>query len=206
METIRVAFVLAALNDLEVCAADISTAFLYGKTREKVFIRAGPEFGKNAGKVHLIDKGLYGLQSSSARFHDKLASSLRALGFKPCKADYDLWMRDKGDHYKYIAVYVDDLLVFSKDAMAIIETIRNEYDLKGVGSPEYYLGGDVDMMTNNPSTKDIDGIMKVGHDEKDKHLNVQWLRHNVKTVFSARIYIKNTIQRLERMMDRTFKQ
>lgn len=41
-------------------------------------------------------------------------------------------MRDKGDHYEYIAVYVDDLLVFSKDAMSIIETIRNEYDLKGV--------------------------------------------------------------------------
>ena len=115
-------------------------------------------------------------------------------------------MRDKGDYYEYIAVYVDDLLVFSKDAMAIIETIRNEYDLKGVGSPEYYLGGDVDMMTNNPSTKDIDGIMEVGHDEKDKHLNVQWLRHNVKTAFSARTYIKNTIQRLERMMDRTFSQ
>ena len=70
METIRVAFVLAALNDLEVCAADISTAFLYGKTREKVYICAGPEFGKNSGKVHLIDKELYGLQSSSARFHD----------------------------------------------------------------------------------------------------------------------------------------
>lgn len=61
METIRVAFVLAALNDLEICATDISTAFLYDKTREKVLICAGPEFGKNTGKVHLIDKGLYGL-------------------------------------------------------------------------------------------------------------------------------------------------
>ena len=35
---------------------------------------------------------------------------------------------------------------------------------------------------------------------------MQWLRHNVKTAFSARTYIKNTIQRLERMMDRTFSQ
>jgi len=32
METVRTAFVLGALNNLEVCAADISTAFLYGKT------------------------------------------------------------------------------------------------------------------------------------------------------------------------------
>ena len=32
MDTIQMAFVLAAMNNLEVCAADISTAFLYGKT------------------------------------------------------------------------------------------------------------------------------------------------------------------------------
>ena len=113
METIRVAFVLAALNNLDVCAADISTAFLHGKTKEKVFVRAGKEFGIHHGKRMLIDKGLYGLQSSAARFHDKLASRLQNMNFKPCKANYDLWIRDKGDHYEYLAVYVDDLLVFS---------------------------------------------------------------------------------------------
>ena len=84
--------------------------------------------------------------------------------------------------------------------MKIIETIRTEYDLKGVGAPEYYLGGDVDMMNSAPSTKEVDGTLEVDHDEKDKHLNVKWLRHNVKTAFSARTYIKNTIERLERMM------
>ena len=29
----------------------------------------------------------------------------------------------------------------SKDPMKIIEEIKNEYDLKRVGKPEYYLGG-----------------------------------------------------------------
>ena len=38
METIRVTFVLAVLNNLDVCAADISTAFLHGKTKEKVCV------------------------------------------------------------------------------------------------------------------------------------------------------------------------
>ena len=50
METIRTAFVLASLNNLEVCAADVSTAFLYGKTREKFYVIAGDEFGENKGK------------------------------------------------------------------------------------------------------------------------------------------------------------
>ena len=50
METIRMAFVLASMNDLEVCAADISTAFLYGNTRGKVYVITGPEFGVNVEK------------------------------------------------------------------------------------------------------------------------------------------------------------
>ena len=62
------------------------------------------------------------------------------MGFKPCKADHDLWMRDKGDHWEYIATYVDDLLVFSKRPMKILDKIRETYDLKGVGAPEYYIG------------------------------------------------------------------
>ena len=44
----------------------------------------------------LIDKGLYGLASSAARFHDNLAATLRKMNFLPSKADNDLWMRRKG--------------------------------------------------------------------------------------------------------------
>ncbi len=72
MEAIRTGFLLATLNNLQVCAADIGNAFLYGKTREQVYIVAGPEFGENKGKPLIIDKGLYGLKSSSARFMNTL--------------------------------------------------------------------------------------------------------------------------------------
>ena len=55
----------------------------------------------------LIDKGLYGLASSAARFHDELSSTLRKLGFVPSKADYDLWMRISE---KYIIAHVPESL------------------------------------------------------------------------------------------------
>ena len=61
----------------------------------------------------IIDKGLYGLKSSSARFHEHLSAKLRSMGFRPSKADHDLWLRPKDDHYEYIATYVDDILAFS---------------------------------------------------------------------------------------------
>ena len=87
-----------------------------------------------------------------ARWHEALSDKLRLLGFKPSKADPDLWIRDAGDHYEYIAVYSDDLLVFSKQPIAILKGLEALFPLKGVGEPEFYLGGDVDIIkTKNGS-------------------------------------------------------
>ena len=64
---------------------------------------------------------------------------LYKLGFKPSKADADLWMREAGDHYKYIGKYSDDLLVMSKNPMGILNKLMKPvgpYKLKGVGLPE----------------------------------------------------------------------
>ena len=89
----------------------------------------------------LIDKALYGLKSSSARFHEHLSATLISMGYKPSKADYDLWMKDRGDHYEYLARYVDDVIMFSKNPMEVIQELRRTYIMKGVGKPQYYLGG-----------------------------------------------------------------
>jgi hypothetical protein len=52
MEAVRLGFILARMNGL-VCAGDVGNAFLYGKTREKVFVIAGEEFGKTLAKEWL---------------------------------------------------------------------------------------------------------------------------------------------------------
>ena len=74
-------------------------------------------------------------------------------------------MKQNGDHFEYIATYVDDLLVFSKDPMNIIKEIKTDYDLKGVGKPEYYLGG------NFYIAKDVDSLKEVDNDDKNHHLS-----------------------------------
>ena len=92
----------------------------------------------------VIFKALYGLRTSGARFHERLADALRAEGFTASYADPDLWLRDGGDVYEYICVYVDDLMAIMKHPDAFYETLVNKYKfkLKGVGPPEYHLGGD----------------------------------------------------------------
>ena len=59
--------------------------------------------------------------------------------------DPEIWMKDCGSHYEYIVVWVDDLLVMSKDPMSIIEDLRKEFKIQSVGHPEYFLGADFKM-------------------------------------------------------------
>jgi hypothetical protein len=91
MDTVRIGFFLGELYRLSCCACDIGNVILYGKTKEKVYTTASPEFeSKLHGKNLIIDKSLYGLKTSAARFHEYLSESLLRLGFKKTKHDPDL--------------------------------------------------------------------------------------------------------------------
>ena len=160
------AFVLGAMNHLEVCAADISTAFLCWTTREKVHVIAGPEFGKHAGKQMITEKGLHGLKSSSTRFHEHLSAHLRKMGFVPSKADFDLWMRPKDDHCECVSTCVDDVLAFSHDRMAAIKEIQDTHELKGISKPEHCLGGNYHTI-DGLVPKEVDRLRDVDHEEKE---------------------------------------
>jgi hypothetical protein len=101
MDTLRIRFFFRELYGLSCCACNIGNAFLYGKTK-KVYITDGPEFGASLhGKNMIIDKSLYEIKTSAARFHEHLRESLLRLDFKKSKNDPDLWMVDKSSHYEY---------------------------------------------------------------------------------------------------------
>ena len=62
MDTVRTGLFLGELNGLKCYAGDISSAYLHGITKEKIYIIAGPEFGENEGCIMIIYKSLYGLK------------------------------------------------------------------------------------------------------------------------------------------------
>jgi len=59
-DSVRIYLALAALNDLELLSGDIENAYLTAPCREKVWLKAGPEFGGLEGKTLIIQKALYG--------------------------------------------------------------------------------------------------------------------------------------------------
>ena len=46
-ESVRIAFTIAALNDLDILMADIGNAYLKADCRDKIWMIAGPKFGVN---------------------------------------------------------------------------------------------------------------------------------------------------------------
>jgi hypothetical protein len=135
----------AELNDLELWATDIGSAYLEALTSEKVYIIAGPEFGKREGHILVIHKALYGLRSSGACWHDKFSDCLRDMGFQPCKAEPDIWLRRNGDIYEYIAVYVDDLALALVKPQEFVDTLlqtKYKFKFKGTGPITFHLGMD----------------------------------------------------------------
>jgi Reverse transcriptase (RNA-dependent DNA polymerase) len=97
-DSIRIALMHVALNDLRVLIRDIQGAYLYAKTEELIWTTCAPEFVSDEGRPAKIVKALYGLTSSRARWQEKMASTLRDLGYTSCKADPDVWILDANHH------------------------------------------------------------------------------------------------------------
>ena len=97
-----------------------------------------------------------------------------------------------------MATYVDDILVFLREPMTIIAEIQKKFTLKDIGKPEYYLGG------NFHTIKNID-LKEVDNDTKGHHLSSKWLKEDVRTAFSARTYVQQSVSKLETMMGYEFR-
>ncbi len=109
-DSVRIVFLITALNDLEILSGDVGNAYLQAPVREKVHTTAGPEFGpNNVGKTVIVVRAMYRLKSSGAAWHEKFSETLRSMDFRPSLADPDVWLRpatkDSGlEYYEYILV------------------------------------------------------------------------------------------------------
>ncbi len=151
-DSVRIAFLLAALNDLSVLSADIQGAYLNAPCKEKVYTICGHEFGiENVGRVAVIKMALYGLKTSAFAWREHLSETLcSSLEFKHCYADNDVWLRpatkkDGFEYYEMVLVHTDDLLCLSENPDLILNQLNQHYLLKegSVGKPTTYLGAKV---------------------------------------------------------------
>ncbi|GFH48994.1 gag-pol polyprotein [Chaetoceros tenuissimus] len=122
-------------------------------TKEKCFIKCGPEFGDRHGCITLIVKALYGLRTSAEHFHSLLADFLRGLGFTPSKFDRDVWLCRRiggkksdldvqNDGYDYICTHVNNFKIVAQKPEHLLKKIQEYFLVKEHGPLKYYLGND----------------------------------------------------------------
>ena len=135
-ETVRIALMIATLNDLEVKLGNILNAYIQAPIKEKVWTALGLEFCRDAGKTTVIVRALYGLQSAGAAFRSHLVKCMESLRYESCEADPDLWLKpetrpeDGVQYYSYLLCYVDDILCIHHNADTMLEWLHKSFPLK----------------------------------------------------------------------------
>ena len=142
--SVRILHVIAHKAGLKQLVGDVGNAYVNADTNEKVYARAGPEFGALEGRIIIIKKALYGLATSGERWHKHFADSLLSLGFQPTRYDRDVWLRKYKNQksYEYICIHVDDFCITSKDPETVMSSIKAIYNVKSSGNLDYFLGND----------------------------------------------------------------
>jgi hypothetical protein len=175
-DSVRLAFLIACLNDLDVLAGDVTNACLNALCREKIWFGGGVKTGEDRGKVLIVTRALYGLKSSGAAWCAGLATTLRNMDFTLSQADPGVWIRSAATHYDMVLVYVDDILVFAKDPKTTMNELGKLYELKpeSIHKPDIYLGANMEK--------------------------VQLPDGKVKWSMSSKTYVKNAIRVVEALI------
>ena len=109
-EAIHFLLAHAALEDWEIEALDIKTAFLYGKLNEEIYMEQPEGFVKKGqeGQVCRLLKAIYGLKQASQIWNEKLHKTLLANGFRHTRSDARVYVHDQWE--MILIVYVIDFL------------------------------------------------------------------------------------------------
>jgi len=114
--SVRLVMIMADHMHLSVMSGDVCNSFLNSPSKEKIWSRAGPEFGEKEGCIFTIKKAIYGTRTAAKAFHDIFADCLRRMDFLPTRADQYLWYIKSKDYnrYDYITTHIDDFMIASK--------------------------------------------------------------------------------------------
>ena len=146
-QSLRLLLAISVNENLKMHHIDISTAFLYGEIDEEVYIEP-PEGIKDTLEENVVlklNKALYGLKQASRSWNKTLVNFLNELGFRQLKSDTCIFYNET----LIIAIYVDDIIILSKDIVMIEEFKRQislKFKTKDLGKLRYVLGISIEQI------------------------------------------------------------
>lgn len=141
--TLRFLIALAAKHNLEIRQLDAVTAFLNGELKEDIYMNQPIEFSDGTKQVCKLQKSLYGLKQASRIWNETLNSVLVKFGLKRNEADQCVYHRIEGQSIIIVAVYVDDVVIFSNHKQwenELCSTLSSNFRMKDLGEAKQVLG------------------------------------------------------------------
>jgi hypothetical protein len=144
-ETIRLLLATGALENWDIEALDVKTAFLYGDLDEEIYMQQPEGFiikGQER-KVYKLKKAIYGLKQASHAWNKQADKSLKSLGFKRCLSDSGIYVRGQKDDITICVINVDDIL-FMGSSKKVISNLKQKFmkiwECRDLGKIKEYLG------------------------------------------------------------------
>ena len=127
---------------------DVKTTFLHGDLDEEIYMKQTKGFTIKGKKelVYKLKKSLYGIKQSPRMWYQKFDTYIQGMGFMRSKVDHRVYYKQAGEHFIYVVLYVDDMLLAGNEMELIKEVklkLSSKFDRKDLGVANFILGMEV---------------------------------------------------------------
>ena len=147
--SIRVLLGLTAVYDMELDQLDVKTTFLHRRLHEEILMTQPEGFvcSEYPDHVCLLKKSLYRLKQSPRQWYLRFDEFMITHGFMRCNFDCCVYYKQIDSyHYKYMLLYVDDILIACKvreEIEALKQKLTSKFDMKDLGHAKKILGMEI---------------------------------------------------------------
>ena len=147
LESIWTLLALAVTEDWEMQQMDVKGAYLNGTIKEQIYMKQPEGFDNGTSHICHLIKSLYGLKQAGHEWNEELNKQLESLGWEPTMVDPCTYVRRKADGVEVVAVWVDDLLLFTSDSN-LMENMKLElklvFEITNLGEPAKIVGIEIE--------------------------------------------------------------
>jgi len=145
ISSIRMLISLASMHKWHFHSMDVENAYLHGELDEPVYMRQPEGFAKPGSErlVWKLKKCLYGLKQSGRVWNELFDQTLKKLGFEALESDHCVYRRVSTRGVIYLALYVDDCLLFASNPIELNEfkcELAEKFAMKDLGECKSFLG------------------------------------------------------------------
>ena len=186
LDSLRIFLTLMATMDYEIDAVDVITAFLLAPLTEEIYIKIPDGYANNhllKGKVLKLQKALYGLKQAPMEWNKTIDEYLKSIGFTPTQSDRCLYVGTYGGQICYILLYVDDMLIATKDRKTmqhLKESVNGKFPIEDKGPVTFFLNMHLSRHREN-RTITLHQLPKINKLLNDPRLSDSEKRHIRKT-------------------------